>query len=404
MMSTNRNIDIARVNKVKTTSPASSSLRPKPKAHSKPQPKAKPASRSKAKIAYLSLIWSSIAAVFRSDIFMLSFLRNLLSMRVLLFAILPLVYFQLRYMLILKPDQILVNLKSFVAPSNTFQFITWLAAGCLLALVSWLADTIIYPALVRIRYQQLDDRKPLTKKALSDSLKGIIPNSLQKLTKSALALVLIAIALAGYYAMYIFGYGDLRLQIWLYVGFSLAVLVVFCIYVSFRFWLQAATAIGSNQGKSKLVISAKQVVLHPGSAIWHGFNWLIGLAIFVAASLAMVWAEIYLLLKVQSVTLNILLLAVFTTALYLLWTIWSSSQIGYWSYIMHFQRHIVKLAFSSEDESGYIGFWIVIIAVLLVFGLFLAICIAYSGDFSALLGSIWTKLPDTIKVNLPRPN
>ena len=402
-MSTNRKIDIARVNKAKTTSRASS-IGPTPKDHSEHQPKAKPASRSKAKIAYLSLIWSSITAVFRSDIFMLSFLRNLLSIRVLLFAILPFVYFQLRYMLILKPDKILVNLKAVLDPSNSFRFITWLAAGFLLVLVSWLADTIIYPALVRIRYQQLDDRKPVIKNAIGDSLKGIIPNSLQKLTKSAVALALIAIALAGYYAMYIMGYGELRLQIWLYVIFSLVVLVVFCIYTSFRLWLQVTTAIGSNQGKSKLVISARQVMLHPLSGFWHGFNWLVSLAAFVAASLALVGAEIYLLIKVQSVTLNILLLAVFTTALYLLWTVWSASRVGYWSYIVHFRRHIAKLGFSSEAETSYIGLWIVIIAVLLVFGLFLAICIAYSGDLSALLSSIWTKLPDTIKVNLPRPN
>lgn len=403
-MNTNRNIDIARVNKSKAASRSNSSIRPRPEDHSDNQPKAKPAYRNNTGIPFFSLTWSSIAAVFRSDLFILSFIRNLLSVRVLLFAILPLVYFQLRYMLILKPDQILVNLKSVVAPSNTFQFITWLAAGCLLVLVSWLADTVIYPALVRIRYQQLDERKPLIKKALSDSLKGIIPNSLQKLTKSAVALVLILVALAGYYAMYILGYGELRLQIWLYVVFSVFVLVVFCIYISFRSWLQAATAIGSDQGKSKLAISAKQAIFHPASAIWHGFNWLLSLAIFIAASLVLVWAEIYLLLKVQSTSLNILLLAVFTTILYLLWTVWSSSRAGYWAYIVHFRRHNVKLVFSSEAESSYIGLWIVIIAVLLVFGLFLAICVAYSGNLSALLSSIWAKLPDTIKVNLPRPN
>jgi len=63
-------------------------------------------------INYFRLIAQSWSAVFKSAIFQLSLLRNLLGIRAFVFAVLPLLYFQLNYILVSKPDRILNKIKA----------------------------------------------------------------------------------------------------------------------------------------------------------------------------------------------------------------------------------------------------------------------------------------------------
>ncbi len=398
-MSQNRNIDIARVEKNKPHGASASSTRAKRQR----SPQKPLIADSTSYASYFTLLWSGITAIFSSEIFLLSLLRNLLSLRVLCFAILPLVYFQLHFLSVLKPDQALVKLKLILAPSNTFQFIMLVSVVFLLMLASWLADTIIIPALIRLRYQQLDRRKALISAALADSLKGVVSNSLQKLTKLIVLIFVLVLVVVGYYAIYLLGYGSLSIQIWFYCLFSILVLVILCLFISFKFWLQASTAIGSGYGKSKFLMSIKQVSLHPGRALCYGISWLGFLSATIFASLGLAYAEILLLQTIQSVTANILWLAIFTTLLYILWSIWSASQVGFWTALVRSRRHPAHLVFSSEGESGYMGLLVVVITILLISGAFLAICVAYSSQLSLVLSEVWSRLPDTIKINLTKP-
>ena len=129
-----RNLDIARVSKSSRGHSRDHQPQHQPH-HHQPVPR---------RMGYWKMIGKSWRAVFDSNIFQMALLRNLLSVRAILFIVLPAVYFQLRYMLVLKPDQILAKFKNYASPQNTTTLI--LIGGLVLGfiLVSFIITVMAY--------------------------------------------------------------------------------------------------------------------------------------------------------------------------------------------------------------------------------------------------------------------
>jgi hypothetical protein len=397
-----KNIDIVKVKKKQTNRETDRTIYRVPKKDET----AKKLSPKQKNIG-LGLIFAlnnSLSSVLDSEIFLVSFLRNLLSLRTVFFAVVPIVYFQLKYILILNPDQILVNLKSTLSPQNTFYFVGVGLVLVLLVIASWLADTIILSAIYRYKYQKIDSRSTRISGSIADILKDIGAVSLNKLAKTTIFIGIIILFSLSIYSMYIVGYGELKNQITLYILVSAVFSLLYLLFTKFRFYLQASVAVGMSSKPNKLIASATQSFLRPARSLAHSAVWLVGLLFFIAISFGLSYLEVMVLNSTESFSLNVLYLSLITTSIYLLWTAWTALQAGFWAGLVNYEKSTSHIYFQSDEDGGYLGLWVLAVVLLLVVAMYFAISFAFSSEISSVLSQIWDKLPDTIKINIPKPN
>jgi hypothetical protein len=106
----------------------------------------------------------------------------------------------------------------------------------------------------------------------------------------------------------------------------------------------------------------------------------------------------------ESFSLNVLYLSLITTSIYLLWTAWTALQGGFWAGLVNYEKSTSHIYFQSDEDGGYLGLWVLAVVLLLVVAMYFAISFAFSSEISSVLSQIWDKLPDTIKINIPKPN
>ena len=347
---------------------------------------------------------SSILSVFDSGIFLASFIRNIFSIRTIFFIAIPIIYFQLKYIIVLKPDQLLDRLKSFISPQNTFQFVGFGLAFLIIVILSWLADTILMPGLYRYRYQKIDSRPTKVSIAAKESIRNVGGISLNKLIKALIFIGFFLLLVLSIYLMYVVGYGSLKSQFSLYITVLMVFSFIYLIYVKFRFYMQTSYSIALGSSQSKLLISSKQSFMRPLRSIAQSFIWLGALLAVITISLGLVFLESQILYNTESISLNILYLSIITTSLYLLWSSWTAFQVGYWSGLVNYERALSHLHFQADEESGYFGLWILIIVIMIIIAIYFFVSLVLSSQLSDILVGIWDKLPDSIKINIPKPN
>lgn len=349
-------------------------------------------------------IKSSILSVFDSGIFLASFIRNIFSIRTIFFIAIPIIYFQLKYIIVLKPDQLLDRLKSFISPQNTFQFVGFGLAFLIIVILSWLADTILMPGLYRYRYQKIDSRPTKVSIAIKESIRNIGGISLNKLIKALIFIGFFLLLVLSIYLMYVVGYGSLKSQFSLYITVLMVFSFIYLIYVKFRFYMQTSYSIALGSSQNKLLISSKQSFMRPLRSIAQSFIWSGVLLAVITISLGLVFLESQILYNTESISLNILYLSIITTSLYLLWSSWTAFQVGYWSGLVNYERALSHVHFQADEESGYFGLWILIIVIMIIIAVYFFVSLVLSSQLSDILVGIWDKLPDSIKINIPKPN
>ncbi len=347
---------------------------------------------------------SSILSVFDSGIFLASFIRNIFSIRTIFFIAIPIIYFQLKYIIVLKPDQLLDRLKSFISPQNTFQFVGFGLAFLIIVILSWLADTILMPGLYRYRYQKIDSRPTKVSIAVKESIRNVGGISLNKLIKALIFIGFFLLLVLSIYLMYVVGYGSLKRQFSLYITVLMVFSFIYLIYVKFRFYMQTSYSIALGSSQNKLLISSKQSFMRPLRSIAQSFIWLGALLAVITISLGLVFLESQILYNTESISLNILYLSIITTSLYLLWSSWTAFQVGYWSGLVNYERALSHVHFQADEESGYFGLWILIIVIMIIIAVYFFVSLVLSSQLSDILVGIWDKLPDSIKINIPKPN
>ena len=388
-----RNLDIARVSK---------SSRGHSHDH-KPQHQPIHHQSVPRRMGYWKLIGKSWRAVFDSNIFQLSLLRNLLSLRAVLFIALPAIFFQIRYMLVLNPDQILAKLKNYVSPQNTTTLILIIGLVLGLVLVSFIADSIISPALIRYYYQRLGVRKPKMSQAIRDAMSLSFAGVAQRFFKAMVLLANLLVTSVILYAAYIFGYGSIDLQIIYLVLAGLLIIIQYSIYFYFKYWLQAGIAVGYTQGRSKVAMAIKQTLAHPLAALGYGFNWLKSVVVIIIVCLAIDWAAVYLVDSSNIIWQQILILAVSSTLIYMTWTVWTSWQAGYWTAIIEHKSQNAELSFATLEESKTWQFVSLIIILFIIMGSYIVLSYMFSDRIIVGLEAIYSKIPENIKLNLPKP-
>ncbi len=393
-MSANRNLDIAKVKK-----PSDATI---PEKNAGPHKIIRhPAPR---RLGYLRLLAQSWQAVFDSSVFQIALIRNLAGIRSLFFALIPVFYFQFKFLMVLVPAQILYRLRLNLAPENTSVAIGLLTAVFAMILVSFLADTLVTPAILRYRFQKLNNRKVKMTRSILESMSLSFASLGQKLVKTGLSIILAGLVLLLCYVVLILGYGSLPNQLAYLSVLFLIGLVLISIYFSFKYWLTATFAISDGEGRSRIGIALDRAFMHPLSSIGYGFNWLISLALPVAFSFFVAWLEIRLLNDYSASGLQLATLAVGTTAIYICWSVWSAWQGGYWASIVAHNAPKERLEFSAIRSLRvwqFVGLLVIVVGVLVLF-VFLAYM--FSSGLINILNSASKSLPTEIKFYIPKPH
>jgi len=389
-----KNIDIVRVSKKHSSR------------QSQPFNKSKLAKKRKTKIGFALGygLFEGLRSVFDGSIFAFSFLRNIFSIKPLIFILIPLVYFEIKYLFVLMPDEILSSLKSFLTPQNTFQFVAIGLGVLLLIIISWLLDTILVSGLLRYKYQKIDHRHAKASKSIDDIFKFSGGASLSKLINLTFFIFSFFLFVSLFYFGYILGYGSFSMQITLFLIILFIGVIYYAIYLKFRFTMQNSSAISLGIGKNKLLISIKQSFLSPLRSFCQGLVWLFVLLISISLSSFFAYLLINKLLENELINLSIIALALYSFLIYLIWTIWTAFSIGYWSSITNYEKHISKINFHVDREGDYFGFWIIIIILLIILVIYFVVSFMFSAQLSEFLAKAWEILPDSVKINVPKPN
>lgn len=415
-MATLRNIDINRVPKKRPTQPEVLSL----DMHKKRKRNlgVSPAMRQKAprvspkkvrEVSYRqhsgffevqAFAWRSVAS---ADIFQMSFIRNLFSLRVLFFATLPIMVYQLRYTLVLRPDELLGHIRSMLAVESTTNILVLGLVIVTAALISWLADTLITPSIIRFQFSQLDNRNTTMGQSVREASSEVLHVIGQKIVRVFIFSAIFLVGLVASRAVYILGYGSLNQQIGLLTIMAGLFGIIAVFYFALRFWLQVITAVGGTAERSRIGLGFRQLFYHPLMSFGYGIFWIASLFIAILVSFALILLVIYGLDNTSSVALHIFILAGSATLLCIIWSIWTTWQSGYWTKMIHSRSRAIPLVLSQLDELKYWHFLVLIILVLAVMVLYIVLAFIFSEQIYALLRSFEATLPDTFKLNLPKP-
>lgn len=349
-------------------------------------------------------LFNGIKTVFDSSVFMFSILRGLFSYKPLIFIIAPLIYFELRYLLVLKPDQILSSIKSILTPQNTFQFVAFGLAIIVLLILSWLFDTFIVSALMRYNFQKIDHRKSTAIRNINETVKNTGTMVLAKIQRKFVFIFLILSFVLLIYCSFILGYGSLTNQITFYILSSAFFVIIYTFYIKFRFTLQASSAIGLSNQKKKFSNSLAHTFKHPLRSFFQSLLWILILFLIILISSYMAYLLINLLISSEAVVANIFYLSTYSVLIYILWSCWTAFNVGYWSFIENYEKHMTRFSFYADRDNDYFAFWILVIIILIILITYFAISFVFASEISEFLVIIWNSLPETVKINVPKPN
>lgn len=368
-----------------------------------PKPKKIKKVPRRQRAGFYEILVSAGKATMSADIFQIAFIRNLFSLRVVFFAILPIIIYQLRYILVLKPDELLEYLRGFVVADNTSNLLIFGFVIISYILISWMADTLVAPSIVRYRYGQLDHRRVSMVRSVREAASEVMHNVGQKLAKQLVWIGMTIAWVALSYVVYVLGYGSLNQQIYLLIISAGLFAITMVFYFALRYWLQVITAVGGTAEYSRIGLGFRQLFYHPLASIGYGFYWLLALAVIITINLALSALVLYGLENTESISLHIIYLSGSTTLFCIIWSAWTAWQYGFWTKIVHSRSRTIPLVLSRLDELKYWHFLVLIIIVLAVLSIYIVLALIFSNEIYSALGSIGQFLPESFKLNLPKP-
>lgn len=240
-------------------------------------------------------------------------------------------------------------------------------------------------------------------RSVRDSMSISFAGTAQKFFKLLVLLFNLVITTAIFYGAYVLGYGSLENQYVFYAIGVLLALVQYSLYFYFKYWLSTGIAVGYTQGRSKVALAVKMPLLHPLSAVGYGLNWIISLGVCVTALLALSFGAIRAVELLPVIWQQVLALAIASTLVYLVWSMWTSWQTGYWTAIVEHKSRLSDLSFASLEESKTWQFLSLIIIIFIICGSFVLVSYMFSDKLVGALDLIYSKIPETIQLNLPKP-
>lgn len=358
------------------------------------------------KMSFTRIVGLSWLNSWRAEVFHLSLLRTIFSLRPFFFSILPVIYFQFSGSLALRSEQALTHLRHITASEQTSNYI--LAGGIILGLlcISWFADMVVAPALAKLANARLDSRKLSGTKALLNSMNEINQTIVIRLFHG-FGLVL----LLFFSGMVLLVSQQLAISSREHLTYGLMAIGVIIILLAFheiaRWFSQSYVATTASLGGG-IGLSYRNIGRKFFRKLGYSLSWLIGLVFYISISLGLVWLEINLLSQTSNFGASVLYLAIITTGLYLLWTNWIAFSNNYWTTLTLKRTPHTQIAYAVRNSEKVEKFriWpialVFVILVVLVLGYFLVMITNVDIVIHA-FSKISSSLPKNIQVLVPRP-
>lgn len=358
------------------------------------------------KMSFSRVIGLAWLSAWRTEVFHLSLLRTLFSLRPFLFSILPVIFFQFSGSLALRSEQALMRLRSITGSEQTSNYI--LIGGILLSLVciSWFADMVIAPALAKLANARMDARKLSGTRAILNSVSEINQTIIIRLIHG-LGLVLFLF----FSAVILFTSQQLALGSRELLTYGFVAILIITILLAFhevaRWFSQSyvSTTASLKQGISLTFHNLTRKFL---SKLGYGLSWLAGLAVYIALSFGLVWLEVYLLGNTPSFGLSIFYLAIITTGLYVLWTNWVGFSNNFWTTLSlkRTPQAQIAQALRNSEKVEKLRVWpilvVITILIVVVLGYFL-IVITNVDVIIRGFSHISSSLPKNLQILVPKP-
>lgn len=358
------------------------------------------------KMSYTRIVGLAWLNSWRTEVFHLSILRTIFSLRPFFFSILPVIFFQFSGSLALRSEQALTRLHHITASEQTSNYI--LAGGIVLSLlcISWFADMLVAPALAKLANARLDNRKLSGTKALLNSI-GEINQTLVIRLFHGFGFILFLF----FSGMVLLVSQQLAVSSREHLTYGLVAVGLVIIFLAFheivRWLSQGYVATTASLGGG-IGLTFKNIGRKFFRKLGNSLSWLMGLSLYLGASMGLVWLEIYLLSRTTNFGLSVLYLAIITTSLYLLWTNWIAFSNNYWTTLAlkrtpHTQiAHAVRNAQKTERFRIWPVVLVFTILAILVLGYFF-IMITNVDIVILAFSKISSSLPKNLQVLVPRP-
>ncbi len=378
------------------------------KPHRPPELQIRPsANNAEKKLGFGKIIGVSFINGWRADVFHLSLIRALCSLRPFVLSILPVIFFQLTSGFLLKPDQALQMAHGIISTEQISTYIY--AGGMLLAILclSWFADMVIAPTLEKVTKARLDNRQFSTGKLLLSSMSELNASFGLRLLHGVQFIIL------AVFIIIIFGIGQLlATNSHQQITYGLICLVITIVALAKNEairWFGQGYLSATNSLASTYKLLFYKLFHRPFHNIGYGLIWLTGLGVYFVISIGLVWAEIVALGNLGNIGLSILLLATVTTMLYLIWTHWFGFSNSYWTMLALKRTPKTVLNQEQTSRSGYqkLRIWPVVTVLAILIFIVVAYFFVMITNVDIIINvvhSISSSLPKNVQLFIPKPN
>ena len=400
----NKNIDFLRVNKsnrsqlyIESDSKSFLSSKSLPSKSSKPN-RNKLLTKSKlAENKYFTGIFESISI--QTSIF-----RSLLSVRTLFFILLPVIIYQLKYITVLNPGQLLLQLKSLIAPESSFSFVVSLCLALVIIFLGLVINTTLFNILLQHKFYIFINKKVSILNIAKNSISIVLTGILQRSFNAFILLATIMLGWLTWYFVSLFGYGSSIVLVVTSIFIIIILSIVLAYYRFYSYYTLAGVAISNDFFIDRNLSVISVISEKPTATLATAIKNVLLLITFVAIGLIMALVQVFALEASQSVSLSILYLAIYSTLAVVIWSVWISWNTSFWQKSFAQNNPELSKNFDLNLKNDYTG---LLILTVIFIGLFLVYWLSvfiFSDQIATFVQNLSSAIPGSFDFNIPGPN
>lgn len=333
-----------------------------------------------------------------------SIVRSLFSIRVILFIILPVFVYQLRYISVLNPNQLVNTFRDFVLPKSSLSLVSAFGFLIIFLLLALVINMVVFTFLVRYKFLLRSRTKKEIINRFKESLSIILPSLTQKAVSVLLLLCIGLMLWFGYYVSFLLGYGSTSTQILLVSAVTVLGAITLIYHRFYRYSSQLISSLGGTTFVSRNSFIFSNIINSPIRVFSKSIQNILYLAAFTVASILLAFFQIYILGINQSISFSIFSLALYSTLVVLLWSVWNSIDTSFWCKVARKQLDVDPKKYSDELDVDYSGLIIVFISVVLILIVYWVASFFLLNQIEFIMENVSNFMPGKIDLRLPKPN
>lgn len=333
-----------------------------------------------------------------------SIFRSLLSIRTLLFILLPVIIYQLKYITVLNPGQLLSQIKSLIVPESSFSFVVSLSLALVIIFLGFVVNTILFNILLENKFFLCINKKVSILSIAKNSISIVLTGILQKSFNAFIFLATIMLGWFSWYFISLFGYGSNIALVVTSILITIILSILLAYYRFYNFHTLTGVAVSNDffidRNLSVLSLISEKPIATLATAIKN----VLILLIFAAVGLSLALLQVFALEASRSVSLSILYLAIYSTLVVVIWSVWISWNTSFWQKSFVQNNPELSKNYILNLKNDYTG---LLILTVIFIGLFLAYWLSvfiFSDQIAIFVQSLSSAIPDSFEFNIPEPN